>query len=615
MDEARQPGGDAPGDRGADGDQQADRPCPSSDWAADVGWPPEDAEWPRHTSWAEPAWNAAGPGWSDRDLTATPAESVDRPERGSPGPDADDRAEVLDPVDARELDPIQVREPAGGREAIDGREPLDARRRGSAWSRLAPADRSWAELSARYSDLLPPFPGRPDGREGFPSNDAADASPIPQPGRPPRRPVDPASPPSWPGPGTDPSPHDRAADDPAATPPAIPLPRSAPPAGRSPDDSTDPLTPLGRDESGPAHFHRADPMPPAPTPAPQRRARTPVEPAAPSDPAVAVGRSAVSPVPDSDAAGPQRSDGPRPTSGPHPGDRLDDPMQPVGWTPPGVFVSRRQTQLDDERSGGGPRRLPPPPAEGERPAPTHLPTPQPSPAPPPRPTGTVPSRPGDGESDVPAERRRDADQIDPARITPARPSRPPVQPIGDPAGAADTEVLPQRVPAEPDVPTVPEPTVDPPAETPELARIATHLRRSDSALPHERPEGFDVNAILSAVREVPGVADASVRTTPAGAHKLRLDLADGADSAEVSRQVARLLQERMGLAAAPPDPEGADLPPAPAATSPDDAGSEPIVPRRRRTGSHRGRATVVEQPATGLSGTAGRTTIESGPGV
>ena len=94
--------------------------------------------------------------------------------------------------------------------------------------------------------------------------------------------------------------------------------------------------------------------------------------------------------------------------------------------------------------------------------------------------------------------------------------------------------------------------MEPPAETPELARIATHLRRDDEPAPlRERPEGFDVNAILDAVREVAGVRDAALRRTPAGAHSLRLDLADGADPAEVSRQVARLLQERMGLAAAP----------------------------------------------------------------
>jgi hypothetical protein len=49
---------------------------------------------------------------------------------------------------------------------------------------------------------------------------------------------------------------------------------------------------------------------------------------------------------------------------------------------------------------------------------------------------------------------------------------------------------------------------------------------------------------------VDGVRDASLRATPAGAHSLRLDLSEGADPAEVSRRVARLLQDRMGLDAA-----------------------------------------------------------------
>ncbi|RLK13912.1 hypothetical protein DER29_4946 [Micromonospora sp. M71_S20] len=155
----------------------------------------------------------------------------------------------------------------------------------------------------------------------------------------------------------------------------------------------------------------------------------------------------------------------------------------------------------------------------------------------------------------------------------------------DPASA----VLPQRVPAEPDVPVVPEPpAVEPPAETPELARIATHLRRDDEPAPlRERPEGFDVNAILDAVRGVAGVRDAALRRTPAGAHSLRLDLADGADPAEVSRQVARLLQDRMGLAAAPQN-----LPGMPAAPAP---------PVRRRSAEPRGAdsrsAGVAARPA------------------
>lgn len=145
----------------------------------------------------------------------------------------------------------------------------------------------------------------------------------------------------------------------------------------------------------------------------------------------------------------------------------------------------------------------------------------------------------------------------------ARRSAPDPLPPAEPAEPAPA-VLPQRVPAEPDVPVVPEPpAVEPSAETPELARIATHLRRDDEPAPlRERPEGFDVNAILDAVREVAGVRDAALRRTQAGAHSLRLDLADGADPAEVSRVVARLLQERMGLAAAPQNLPGAPATPA-----------------------------------------------------
>ncbi|MFF5200255.1 hypothetical protein [Micromonospora parva] len=157
----------------------------------------------------------------------------------------------------------------------------------------------------------------------------------------------------------------------------------------------------------------------------------------------------------------------------------------------------------------------------------------------------------------------------PSSVSPyaARRSAPdPTSPADDGRQSAPSAVvLPQRVPAEPDVPVVPEPpAVEPPAETPELARIATHLRRDDEPAPlRERPEGFDVNAILDAVREVAGVRDAALRRTPAGAHSLRLDLADGADPAEVSRQVARLLQERMGLAAAPQNVPGLPSTPPP----------------------------------------------------
>ncbi|MEV0157350.1 Daple [Micromonospora sp. NPDC050686] len=166
-----------------------------------------------------------------------------------------------------------------------------------------------------------------------------------------------------------------------------------------------------------------------------------------------------------------------------------------------------------------------------------------------------PARPSAPTSAPPYAGRRSAPEPAPAPQTVADAPRPESTPA----------VLPQRVPAEPDVPVVPEPpAVEPSAETPELARIATHLRREDEPAPlRERPEGFDVNAILEAVRGVAGVRDAALRRTPAGAHSLRLDLADGADPAEVSRQVARLLQERMGLAAAPQNLPGASAAPAP----------------------------------------------------
>ncbi|WP_442934744.1 hypothetical protein [Micromonospora sp. CPCC 205714] len=210
---------------------------------------------------------------------------------------------------------------------------------------------------------------------------------------------------------------------------------------------------------------------------------------------------------------------------------------------------------------------------------------------------------------------------------PAPPAEPAVEDGTPGPGAA---VLPQRVPAEPDVPVVPEPpAVEPPAETPELARIATHLRRDDEPAPlRERPEGFDVNAILDAVREVPGVRDAALRRTPAGAHSLRLDLADGADPAEVSRVVARLLQERMGLAAAPqnlpgtapapaplrrrsaetraPESRGADPRPGETGAGPRDAESGPTELRRQDPGAGPARRSRAADPSSGPADPSGR---------
>ncbi|MEU4566639.1 hypothetical protein [Micromonospora sp. NPDC023956] len=230
--------------------------------------------------------------------------------------------------------------------------------------------------------------------------------------------------------------------------------------------------------------------------------------------------------------------------------------------------------------------------------------------------GRHPDRPGAGPLAAPATGGTGRSDSFPPAPAPAsappytaRRSAPdPVSPapstVADRHPAGTPAVLPQRVPAEPDVPVVPEPpAVEPPAQTPELARIATHLRREDEpAPPQERPEGFDVNAILDAVRGVAGVHDASLRRTAAGAHSLRLDLADGADAAEVSRMVARLLQERMGLAAAPHLPGPAPVPDPPVrrrmAPPPENRAELPADVRRRRQqpGTPRGRASVEEQP-------------------
>jgi len=127
----------------------------------------------------------------------------------------------------------------------------------------------------------------------------------------------------------------------------------------------------------------------------------------------------------------------------------------------------------------------------------------------------------------------------------------------------DTEaMLPQRIPAEPDVPAVQLPPNDPlldPATTPvadgaELTRIAALLRQYDVDQPAERPDGFDLAAVLEAVRSVPGVRDAQLRWNSGSGHTLRIEFVDGVDEGQVTREVARLLRETMGLAAQPSPP-------------------------------------------------------------
>jgi hypothetical protein len=91
----------------------------------------------------------------------------------------------------------------------------------------------------------------------------------------------------------------------------------------------------------------------------------------------------------------------------------------------------------------------------------------------------------------------------------------------------------------------------------DLNRIVGRLRDEDeddeTGAPNARPDGFDIPAVLAAVRSFPGVREANLRANPDGVHTLRLELADDADPGQVSRDIARLLKERMGLAAEPND--------------------------------------------------------------
>jgi hypothetical protein len=132
------------------------------------------------------------------------------------------------------------------------------------------------------------------------------------------------------------------------------------------------------------------------------------------------------------------------------------------------------------------------------------------------------------------------------------------EPVGALAGVGVTgrPVLPRRVPQIPDVPNFArfdsDPSPDPAAERAELSRIATFLRDDeDMAGSEPRPDGFDLAAVLAAVRGVPDVRDAHLRWNASAGHTLRIEFADGADEAEVTRAVVRLLREKMGLSAAP----------------------------------------------------------------
>jgi hypothetical protein len=119
-------------------------------------------------------------------------------------------------------------------------------------------------------------------------------------------------------------------------------------------------------------------------------------------------------------------------------------------------------------------------------------------------------------------------------------------------------VLPKRVPAVPDVPDEAFQTNDPLEDTGStpvadgVERIANFLRGYQAEDTDERPDGFDLNAVLTAVRSVPEVREAQLRWNPGSSgHTLRIEFEDGADEGMVTQKVALILRDKMGLAAGP----------------------------------------------------------------
>ncbi len=405
---------------------------------------------------------------------------------------------------------------------------------------------SWAGGATPTSG--PPAVGRPSWAGGATPTSAAHAEPTSGPPA--------AERPSWAGPASalPPPPRPSWAGEPDPAPSSFEAARPPWAGAQVPDG-----TPTRPTWAGPAPVEPSTPADPPPAPAgppaavvdaPSPSTPSPAKPARPASERASWAGSSPTPVANAAAERPDWSEGRIPPATP-----ADRPSWPAKRPVNPARASEAGESANPVRPPTAPFRLRPASPEPPDPS-TAGPTSTAGAA-----TGPASATGGSGRHDRPssastpayAARRSAPDPTSPA--DPAAGGRRPDTPA----------VLPQRVPAQPDVPVVPEPpAVEPPAETPELARIATHLRRDDEPAPlRERPEGFDVNAILDAVREVAGVRDAALRRTPAGAHSLRLDLADGADPAEVSRQVARLLQERMGLAAAPQNVPGLPSTPAP----------------------------------------------------
>ncbi|GAA2363429.1 hypothetical protein [Dactylosporangium salmoneum] len=231
--------------------------------------------------------------------------------------------------------------------------------------------------------------------------------------------------------------------------------------------------------------------------------------------------------------------------------------QPV-YQPQGPAYQQEQRPYQPEQRHWAPEPAQP---EFDWASPTHSPVqhepevPRPATVPLPEPTPPQPQP-------VPAQRMPENDPLvgplppvllgSAAAMAPAEPVMPTFaddmpQPEYDPLE------LPQRVPSEPDVPPVPAVEPQPVAVgAPELTRITNKLREDEDGgpeSPDDRPDGFDVQSVLRAVQTVSGVHRATLRQNADGLHTLRLELADEADAGQVSRIVARMLNDTMGLSA------------------------------------------------------------------
>jgi hypothetical protein len=243
------------------------------------------------------------------------------------------------------------------------------------------------------------------------------------------------------------------------------------------------------------------------------------------------------------------------------------PTSPAGYTPPAPYAVSYEPILAarEAAAGGAPPYVQTAPPHVQT-APPHVPAAPPYvPAPAPATPSYVPVQrdaasprtytPEPPETDFSFTASVMSDIAFPEPFVP-EPYEPydPLQPYGEDPESS----LPQRVPAEPDVPEVVLPPNDPLrdsaagpiADRGDLSRIATYLREAPDD-PDQRPEGFDLTAVVEAVRSVAEVRDAQLRWKPGVGHILRIEFVDGADEGQVTRQVAALLRQTMGLAARP----------------------------------------------------------------